>query len=194
MKVTLLIIIAALGLAGCAVNYTYNGQKYDSKEKLEAAVDANVNSVVAAISPLPAPLTSKKLIFAIPSEQAIYAENVHRFVNAQNRQPTSMQTEVMANIGRANFRSTKVFFDALQKKHIYASVQLIEMETMMGSYAASPDTDTLYYTEAAQGAGQWFFSSFKGGKQVFAYDRSSGTTAGKVQGFVDAVQVQAIRD
>ena len=64
----ILVLLAATALTGCAVNYTLEGQKYDSKEKFQQAVDTNIFSALATIKPLPAPLTKKKLMVAIPSE------------------------------------------------------------------------------------------------------------------------------
>lgn len=188
------ILIAAVALSGCAATYTYNGQKYDSKEKLQHAVDSTVSDMLSTIAPLPTPLTQRKLVFAIPSETAIFNETVSRHVKINGNQPNALQNEMYENVCKSNYKNIRVFFDAVQKKNIYASTQFIEMQSMTGSFAASSDTDTLYMVEPSQGSNQWYYTSFKHGKQIFSYDRSSPTPAGKVQAFVDAVQAQAIRD
>lgn len=187
-------LIVTVALCGCATTYTYDGQKYDSKEKLQQAVDSKVSDVLSTITPLPTPLTQKKLVFAIPSEATVFAENVNRHVKMNGNPPNAQQNEMYENLTKSNYKNTKVFFDAVKRKNIYASAQFIEMQSMTGSFAASADTDTLYYAEPSQGSGQWYYNSFKNGKQIFAADRSSPTPAGKVQAFVDAVQAQAIRD
>jgi ankyrin repeat protein len=115
-------------------------------------------------------------------------------VTAQGKEPTDRQKEVGMNLNRANYKNIKIFFDAIQKKNIYASTQFIETESTNASFAASPDTDTLYLVYNGRNSIQWFYTSHRYGKQIFAYDRSSPTPEGKVQAFVDAVQVQAIRD
>jgi hypothetical protein len=187
-----LIVMAAL--SGCAVNYTYEGQKYDSKEKFHEAVDARVASVLATITPLPMPLTQKKLVFAMPSEATLIDESTKRFMKAQNTQPTGPAKEILENLPKSNYKNIKVFFDGVQKKNIFASTQFIDMQSMTGSFAASADTDTLFMIEPAPNSVQWYYTSLKHGKQIFAYDRSSPTPAGKVQAFIEAVQAQAIRD
>lgn len=188
----LLLVVGTLG--GCAVTYTYDGQRYDSKEKFQQAVDSTVSGVLATVTPLPSPLTQKKLVFAIPSEAALYAENLRRFAATNGREPNEMQKEMFLNLARSAFKSIRGFSEAIQKRNIYPSVQFVEMQAMTGSFAASADTDTLYMIEPAQGSNQWYYTSAKGGKQIFSYDRSSPTPAGKTQAFLEAVQAQAIRD
>jgi len=187
-------LIVLVALSGCAAVYQYNGQKYDSKEKFQQAVDSSLSGALSTITPLPAPLTQKKLVFAIPSETTAFNEQVRRHVALNGSQPNALQNEMYENQTKSNYKNVKVYFDALQKKNIYASTQFIEMQSPTGSFAASADTDALYYAEPSQGSGQWYYTSLKHGKQIFAYDRSSPTLPGKLQAFVDAVQAQAIRD
>ena len=187
-------LIAVVALSGCAVNYTYEGQKYDSKERFHQAVDSSISNVLNNIQPLPKPLTQRKLIFAIPSAEVLVEESTRRFVQAQGSQPTGSAKEILENIPRSTFKNIKVFYDAVQKKNIYSSTQFIEMQSMTGSFAASADSDTLYMIEPTRGSNQWYYTSQKNGKQIFSYDRSSPSPAGKVQAFIDAVQAQAIRD
>ena len=191
-KILGLIIITAL--SGCAVNYTYEGQKYDSKEKFQQAVDSTMSGALSGIAPLPRPLTQKKLVFAIPGETTLVDETTKRFVMAQGTQPIGPAKEIIENLSKSSYKNHKIFFDAIQKRNIFASVHFIDMQSMTGSFAASVDSDTLYVIEPTQGSGQWYYTSLKHGKQIFAYDRSSPTPAGKVQAFIEAVQAQAIRD
>ena len=188
-------LIAILALSGCATTYTYDGKKYDSNEKFQQAVDSSLSGKLSTITPLPTPLTQKKLLFAIPSEATLVTENVNRFTKINGKSPNAQQNEIFENLSKSTFKNIKVFFDAVQKKNIYSSVQFIEMQSMTASFPASADTDTLYFVEASQGAGQWFYTSLKHGKQIFAYDRSNRTPeGGGLPAFVDAVQAQAIRD
>ena len=191
----LFVVFVSVALGGCAsVNYTYEGQKYGSKEAFHQAVDYHVSGVLAGISPLPAPVSKKNLVFAIPSEAALVAESTSRFVKAQGSQPVGSAKEILDNLPKSTFKNIKIFFDAVKKKNIFASAQFIEMPTMIGTLEASSDTDAMYYIEAARGSGQWFYHSSKGGKQIFAYDRSGSTAVGHVNAFLDAVLAQAIRD
>ena len=150
--------------------------------------------MIADVVPLSKPLTTKKLLFAMPSEAAMIAEATNRFVKLQGTAPIGQAKEIIENLPKLGYRSIRVGYEAVQKKGIYGSTQIIEMQSMTGSYAAADDTDVLLYVEPTQGAGQWFYTSAKHGKQIFAYDRSSPNTSGKVRAMVDAVQAQAIRD
>lgn len=186
--------LAVIALSGCAVNYTYEGKKYDSKQAFHQAVDSKVAEVLSGIVPLPTPVSKKKLIFAMPSETALITEVTSRFVKAQGSQPVGPAKEIIENLPKSTYKNIKVFYDAIQKKNIYSSTQFIDMPTMTGSFEASSDADTLYYVEPSKDSGQWFFNSIKGGKQIFSYDRSAPDGVGKVQAFVDAVLAQAVRD
>lgn len=188
------IVAMATALAGCASSYTLEGQKYASKEELHRASEGLVVSALNTISPLPSPLTQKKLVFAIPSEPTIRQENVSRVTQRNGSAPNAMLSEQIENITKANYRSLRVFYDAVQKRGIYASTQLREMPSMAVSLEPSSDTDVIYLTEPAPGTGQWFYASQKHGRQLFAYDRSGVGTTSKVQAFMEAVQAQAIRD
>lgn len=187
-------LVAVVALSGCAVAYTYDGQKYDSNEKFQQAVDAKVSVVLSTITPLPTPLTQKKLVFAMPSATAILNATVGRHVKMTGSSPNALQNEMYENLSKSNFKNIKVYLGAIQKRNIFASTQFIEMQSMTGSFAASADTDTLYFVEPSQDAPQWYYTSLKHGKQVFSYDKNSPTVESRVQAFVDAVQAQAIRD
>ena len=191
---TFAILSVFLALCGCATTYTYEGQRFDSKEKFFSAVDANMSNVLATITPLPTPLTQKKLIFAMPTALAFNVQDGKNFVKREGKEPTKQQMELNLDLNISNFKNIKVFFDAIKKRNIYASTQFIEMDSTTGSFAASPEADTLYLTAPGDNSAQWFYTSQKHGKQIFSADRSNTTVEGKVQAFVDAVQVQAIRD
>ena len=187
-------LLAAVVLSGCAVNYTFEGQKYDSKEKFQQGVNDLYIRTLVSITPLSKPITQKKLIFAIPSESTIIDESKKRYVKLQGVLPAGQALEILENISKSNYKGLKVFLDAIQKKNLYASIQLIEMQSMTGSFAASVDSDVLYMIEPSQNAGQWFYASVKHGRQIFAYDKSGSTLDAKLQAFIEAVQLQAIRD
>jgi hypothetical protein len=194
MMKKILIILAVVALSGCAVNYTYEGQKYGSKEEFQQAIDSKMSESLSTITPLPVPVSKKKLIFAFPSEATLLAEDISRFVKAKGTQPIGPAKEIIENLSKSAYKNNKVYFDAIQKKNIYGSTQFIEMQATSGSYEASSDADTMYFIEPTPGSAQWYYHSSKGGKQIFAFDRSAPTPAGKIQAFVDAVLAQAIRD
>ncbi|MDD2608558.1 MAG: hypothetical protein PHX60_02545 [Giesbergeria sp.] len=188
------ITICFLALGGCATTYIYDNKSYDSKEKYLQAVDAKVATVLASIKPLPRPLTQRKLVVAIPSAIALTEAEKKNFVKVQGKEPSAQQVEVQLNVNHGVFKDTKVFFDAIQKMNIFASTQFIEMDSTTGYFPASPDTDTLFISISPGNSGQWFYVSHKYGKQIFLYDKSNATAEVRLQAFIDAVQVQALRD
>jgi hypothetical protein len=192
-KIAILAIVAG-ALGGCATTYRFEGHKYNTKEEMYVAMDNYVSRTLSTVTPLPVPLTQKKLIFAIPSAVAFSENDFRNYANTQGKELTEPQKVLVRDLTRGNVKTIKLFFDAIQKKHIFQSVQFVEMESTTGSFAASPDADTLFLNGLGENTSQWFYTTHKHGKQIFAYDRSSPTAEGKVQAFLDAVQVQVIRD
>ncbi len=189
------LLAAAIFLAGCnATTYSFNQKQYNGEQAFHTAVSAEIAEALAPITPLPVPLTKKKLIGVLPSHQAIFEENGRRHAALTGKELTGLQVQLNQNISIANQRLGRVFFEGVQKKGIYSSVEIREFPSMAISIEPSADYDVLYYTEAAANSGQYFYASAKHGKQVFAYDRSGVASAAKVSAFIDAAQAQAIRD
>ena len=160
----LLLLALVLALGGCANTYTLDGVKYDSKETFHQAIDKSNLDALTSIKPLLTPVTKKNLIIALPSEGALYTENISRVTKSTGQIPSGLVLEQIVNLTKANFNMSKVFADAVQKKKIYATSKFIEMSSMNGSLEPSVDTDVLYFSEPAIGSGQWFFATQKYGK------------------------------
>ena len=195
MMKKLVALVAVFALSGCATNfYTLEGVKYDTKEEFHQAVGKMNTDALSSIKPLPSPITKKKLIIAFPSTTTIYTENISRQTKTSGQSPSGLLLERIENLSKANFDSSIVFADGVEKRGIYASSKFMEMPSMTVSLEPSADTDVLYYSEPAVSSGQWFFATQKHGKQVFGYDRSGAGATAKVQAFTDAVLAQAIRE
>ena len=67
--------------------YTYEGQVFDLQTKFQKGVDDKVAATVKAITPLPQPLSQKKLVFAMPRQSAFIKESTQRFVAAHGAPP-----------------------------------------------------------------------------------------------------------
>lgn len=184
----------AITLAGCAATYTYEGQKYTSKKAFHKAVDASFTSALNAITPLSAPLTTRSLIVALPSEASLHAENIRRFKETEGREPIGVSKEIIDNLTISSYKSLKVFYYGVQKRNIYSQVQYVDLDSMNSSLEPSSTTDVLYYVEPARNSGQWFFATAKHGKQIFSYDRTRQGPVGKLNGFNEALQVMAVRE
>jgi hypothetical protein len=190
------ILIAVVALSGCTIgpHYFYNGQRYDSNETFQQAVNAHNSSILSTITRLPTPLTQRKLIFAIPTAVAFSEGDAKSIVKVQGREFREGEKRLNFNLNVSYFNRLKVFFEAIQKRKIYASTKFIEMDSTTGSFAASPDVDALFLVRPGANSLQWYYTSHKHGKQIFSYDQSNPTEEGKVQAFIDAVQALAIRD
>ncbi|MET1078578.1 MAG: hypothetical protein ABWY06_11230 [Pseudomonas sp.] len=183
-------------LTGCATppTYIYGDQTYYSPEAVLGAIDIDLINTLASIQPLPAPLTQRKLIYAVPSESIVIAEAKNQYIK-NNRQPAQGAALIsLETLATGNYKSLKLGHAAVDKRNIYSSVQWVTMQAMTGEFPASPETDVLYYTQASQDSGQWFYVSYKHGKQIFAHDRSAPESLGKINAFIEAVQAQAIRE
>lgn len=187
------VLCMAWTLGGCAMAYMYDGKRYETKEAMFDQQSLDHAEALAAITPLPAPVTNRKLIFAIPS-QAVFTDELLR--RGRTMQPgfNPAVEETYRNIARVNYLGTYVIYDGLTKKRIYPQVEFVPLDSFNGSIAPSESTDALYFVEPAIGAGQWFYATAKGGRQIFAYDRSPPTVSGKMKNLLDAVQAQAIRE
>ena len=184
----------ALILSGCAATYTLGTKKFDNEQAFQAAVEDERNQALSQVQKLPEPLTKKKLIAALPSEQAIYAENSRRHTATTGKPLMGAGIELYTNLSKSAYKLTKVFFEGVQKRGIYSSIEIRDMMSMAVSIEPSQEYDVLYFTEPSVGSGQYFYASAKHGKQVFAYDRSGEGVTAKVNAFIEAAQVQAIKD
>lgn len=184
----------ALALSGCAATYTLGTKKFDNEQAFQAAVENERAQALSQVQKLPAPLTKKKLIAALPSEQALYAENSRRHTAVTGKPLMGIGIEQNNNMSKFAYKMTKVFFDGVQKRGIYSSVEIRDMPSMAVSIEPSQEYDVLYFTEPSAGSGQYFYASAKHGKQVFAYDRSGEGVTAKVNAFIEAAQVQAIKE
>ncbi|WP_147328086.1 MULTISPECIES: hypothetical protein [unclassified Duganella] len=188
------IITAALSLAGCAANYTFEGAKYNSQESFQTAVENTYTSSIRNIGVLPTPASQKSLLIGFPSLSAMNAASLKIFTEQQGHAPIGIGKEILDNLNKANHRGGVAFYDAVVKRGIYSSVQLIELDSMNGNLAPAKNADVLYFIEPTRGSGQWFFASNSRGRQIFAFDRSVTGVAGKLNSFIEAVQAQAIQD
>ena len=188
-------LVAVVALSGCAPQqYVYNSQKYDNAEKMLSAQEADNSNALSTITPLPKPLTQKKLVIAFQSESTIYSVNQTYHAKAHGSQASGTQKEIYETQAKSGFKGYKLMLDGIQKKNIYASTQYVEMHSYTEEFAASADTDTLYYFANETSPGQWFYSSLKHGKQVFAFDRSGSSLALQLQAFLDGLQAMVIRE
>ncbi|WP_295960249.1 hypothetical protein [Rhodoferax sp.] len=190
----ILLTTAAIILSGCATHYTFDGQPYKNKADFHAATDLKITQVLANVQRLNKPVTERSLVFAFPSIAVLTAVSKERFVKTQKVQPIGTAKEILENLPIANYKLNRIYGDAAIRRGIYKTVRLIDLDSMDASIQPSANEDVVYFVEPEAGASQYFYASAKRGKQVFSIDRSQIGMSGKVNAFLDALQVQAIQD
>lgn len=194
MKSFLFSIATCIALSGCASGYTYDGGRYPDKDSFSAAVETKLAQALATVLPLPAQVSKKTLVFAIPSEQAIFRQSVMNFSRMTGR-TIGLGEEIIARpIWTSNYKGLKSFHDTVVRRNIYRNVRLVELDTLAPDLQPSATEDVFFYSEVQPGVGQLYYASAKAGKQAFAYDRGGADMGARTRAFADAIQVYAIRD
>jgi hypothetical protein len=181
-------------LSGCAATYTFDGQRYQTKEEFLAVVDSKYSAAVGQIQPLPQPVSRKTLVFATFSEPLIFRESAAMFSRANGRPIGVGEEMVQRNVWTSTYKGLKVFYDVIKRKNIYAQVRYVELDSMTATLEPSAAEDVLYLNQQLGGQAQWYYGSAHAGKQAFGYDRGGATMSDRLKSFADAVQVYAIRD
>ena len=194
MNKILVVMMAAGLMAGCANRYSFEGQHYKGEKRFQTAVEQTRVASIAQVTPLPAPLSDKKLVAILPGVQAITAENTKRIQAENRRVPQGKEAVMISTLSKSNYDLVRAMYEGVSKRGIYKEVEIRDAASMVVSVEPSPDYDVIYFTEPALNSGQYFFASSKHGKQVFAYDRSGVGPAAKVNAFIEAVQALAIRN
>jgi hypothetical protein len=191
---SILSIALLVVLTGCSATYTFDGQRYQSKEEFLMVVDTKYAAAVAQIQPLPQPVSRKTLVFATFSEPLIYKESVAIFSRVNGRPIGVGEEMVQRNVWTSTYKGLKAFYDVIKRKNIYAQVRYVELDSTTATLEPSAGEDVLYINQQIGGQAQWYYGSARGGKQAFGYDRGGATMADRLNSFADAVQVYAIRD
>ena len=191
---TYISLILVLLLSACGAAYVFEGRRYENKDEMQRAADVSIAEMLAPITPMTKPVTSRKLIFAFPSERVVLEENLRRNVLLQGGPLNAVQRDSIEFLTSTNYRLSKTAFYAVQKKNIYPSVEFVGLDSLTGEYAASEGADVLYFVEPAQGAKQWFYVSSKWGREMFAFDQSAPTAVARTKNFLDALLAQAVRE
>jgi hypothetical protein len=190
----LFVLFTVVMCTACAVVYTYEGKQYRSKQEFLSAADAARRDAVATVVPLPAPVTSRVLLFAVPTPAAILHDSIRNYTKLKGAAPVGVQLEMFTTLAESASGGIRGFYDGAVRRNIYKNVELLEVDSLMTNPAPSANQDVVFYNEISPGSGQWYYATAKGGKQVFAFDRLQPGPAGKVRAFNEALQLEAIKD
>lgn len=196
MVIKYLSIAFLIVIAGCAgkITYTYQGKAFDDEDEFRENVIEENSKVLRAILPLPKPLTERKLIIVFPDVDTLASENMKSEVARLKRETNSREVEMFKNVAWSGMYNVRTMYESAKTRNIYSHVAFRETKTQIGSLAPSAEYDTLVWYEETKGLGQWFYSSAKYGKQVFAWDRTSKDLQTNTEAFLSALQVLAIRE
>jgi hypothetical protein len=182
-------------LSGCAANYTFEGKKYSSAEQFYVAVNDFNEANLREVTPLPAPVSKKRLVFALPSTDVMVSQSFAVFEKQEGKAPWGLAPEILTTITTGNRRMIRAFGEAVQKRNIYQGVRFVDLDTTTpGTMTASASEDVLYYYESDPRSQAWYYVSQSGGKQLFSYDRTPPTPSAKINAFLEAIQLQAIKE
>lgn len=189
------VLAAAAILAGCASNsYMHDGKKYRGEESLQAAADQQRAANTAQITPLPSPLTDKALVVLVPDVNSLMASISANYEKQLTRPMLPNERVIAQNLSIVTSKGMLGFFEAVQRRGVYKSVEVREVASVTPSAEPSATYDVMYFSEPNFGTGQYHFASVKHGKQVFAYDMSGADQKARTLAFVEAVQALAIRN
>jgi hypothetical protein len=198
-----LVVLSAIALSGCLVKavprYKMDDGSYKKNDEYLSAIDTKMSNLVKEVEPLTAPVTQKKIIMAMPSQEAMVEaaepkieEAIKKGTNFMSPPGTSKTIrDLIVTNEKTGYLGVKVLADAVAKRNIYSSAQLLNMPKMDGAPTATADTDVLSLSMPTGGSAQWFFESAGRGRKPLAYDRTSPKPSDVVKSFVDAIQEQA---
>jgi hypothetical protein len=159
-----------------------------------AGADRALSEATNSVEPLAKPIASRSLLFAFPSEAVVMKQSVVNFEKLNGRMIGLGEQVMLANVVAANYKTARSLYDVVKRRNLYPSVRFVELDSMSSELQASPNEDALYYVEAQRGLGQWYYTTTKAGKQVFAFDRGGPNMIARTKAFVDAIQVFALRE
>ena len=144
--------------------------------------------------PLSKPLTSRQLVIVFPSKEALFSQSKANVKANTGKDPDKKFAERIDTMAQHSAIAVKAMYEAAKIKGIYLYVSYRESETTTNTLAPSADYDTLVWYEERPGAGQWFYSNLKFGKQVFTWDRTSANMQISTESFLASLQALAIRE
>jgi hypothetical protein len=187
--------IGVVLLAGCAgQKFFLEGKQYNSKDEFIAARESTRSSCLASVTPLPQPIVNRKLVMMIPTQETIY-KNRYAIIKAANPgYPVTMDglrnNVLIAGLGE----SYRQNFEQVKKRNMYASVELVEYESLSEPQPTS-NTD-VYFIRLAEGLGARdtiYLVTSKNGRQIVNVDASSVLCSKRIESLLASLQTLALQ-
>ncbi|MHA7066828.1 hypothetical protein [Azospirillum argentinense] len=193
MKKVAVLAVSILLVAGCnQTTYWYKDKKNLSKEEFQRVFVADRENDMSNIKPLTKPVTTRRLLVAIPSRSGYYA---NRLAVAQAGAPNATVADVEAVPANdswywdyANMRRW------VERKNIYPAVEEKIVDNP-GAFQPSNDYDVLALTVQSKPGqrDQWHYYSQRNGKQTVSPDSSASDTLANWESMLDAIKAAAIQ-
>lgn len=190
------IVGAVLVLSGCATSGpnamlrgSFYGVEFHNVGEAEQ-VQRNARAVaLAEIAPLPAPLVDKKLIVSVPSFQAMSA-----YRDVVDPPAWNKAAKYVRDFYDQEFvASTNFVANAIRKRGLYQSVEIIDAQTNSPEPVPSSEKDYLYwkFNPTTWGA-QMYLNSEKSGQVALSGDGAAPTLGGAIKALVNSVASAAL--
>lgn len=195
-KLIILMAASAFVLGGC-VTYTYGGKKYETQEEILALQEKDNAKRADAAVPLAKPLSNKKLIYMVPSYDAIMSAQA-KMDAAKGVTRNQVQQGDAEIKTKGNMLRHKMAADLIRKRNIYKEVEFVQTSSYSISPSANENEDIVFTTCNLSSDGRFscgaFYMNKKYGKQVFAFDKSSADLTENDKALLQAYEALAIRE
>jgi len=190
MTVTLLSIFV---LAGCArQTMVFNGKTYTDMAEYTRDVHSDWDSTLASITPLPHPVSDRRLIILYPS-RSYYQQARLNLVRQMSPSATIDQLEKNVNF-YIQYDMYTMMPRNVARKGIFPKVETVLAD---GADQVQPtgDYDVLVLTLASTQSSkdQWYYYSKRNGKQAISMDMGARTTAERNASILDSIKVAALQ-
>lgn len=191
-------MVVVLMLVGCVTtSYRFENQTYASRDEAWAAASRKNAEAEAAISTGAAtPLVDRKLIFVIPTAQALIKSMEARGAKAGQQMPAPgtpirAQIDFNADAGASNVKSIAT---SLKKANVYRDVDILEVDTTTPNIQPTSTQDVVsYYLSSDSVIPVYYFLSEKYGKQIIAVDMGASSWAERRKSLIDDVKAKALQ-
>ncbi len=190
MTITLISIFI---LTGCARHtIVFNGKTYTDKDEYTRDVISNWEAAVASITPLPHPISKRRLLVVYPT-RSYYQQSRLAFTQQVTPSATLSQLEKDPNF-------YILYSLCADKARIVARQGIFQKvdASIVDGFAEVPpsdDYDVLMLTlaSAPDSTDQWYYYSKRNGRQIISADLGGRVLAERIASFLDSIKAAALQ-
>lgn len=175
------IVAAAVAVAGCTVQYTYNGATYAIREEALAAHRKDLNEALDGIVPVQNPLGGAATV-VIPSMPALLSRGVVRTGRAG-----AMQDDAASFVAETLLVALEGNADALRRGRVFSSVTVVKVDNPAET-AKTAGGDTVIWLDLVDpNTAQWYGFDRDGKIVAVPVDTGAPLGAPRLQKWVNLV-------